>query len=111
MFIQMLETEHKSAGQYAWFAARDAAFKSAVNASRFSTQLKLKAERMKLVLEMLFANDDVTITYCKKWARVKVHNARPRDKKLIKEWEETWAIDGIEKVLTGQGVIYRVSEQ
>lgn len=111
MSIQMLETEHKSAGRFAFFAARDAAFKSAVNASRFSTQLKLKAERMKLVLEILFANDDVTITYCKKWARVKVHNARPRDKKLIKEWEETWAIDGIEKVLTDQGVIYRVSEQ
>jgi hypothetical protein len=111
MSIQMIETEHKSAGRFAFFAARDAAFKSAVNASRFSNELKLKTERMKLVLEILFASDEVTITYCKKWARVKVHNARPRDKKLIKEWEEAWATDGIVKVLTEQGVIYRVSEQ
>lgn len=111
MTIQMLETDHVSAGRYAFFAARDVALKSAVNASRFSTQLKLKTERMKLVLEILFASDDITITYCKKWARVKVHNARPKDKKLIKEWEDTWASDGIVKVMTEQGVIYRVSEQ
>ena len=106
----MLETEHKSAGRYAFFAARDAAFKSAVNASRFSNQLKLKAERMKLVLEMIYASDEVTITYCKKWARVKVHNARPRDRKLIKEWESNWAQDSIVKAVTDQGIIYRVAE-
>jgi hypothetical protein len=111
MSIQMLETEHKSAGRFAFFAARDAAFKSAVNSSRFSNELKIKTERMKLVLEILYANDDITITYCKKWARVKVHNARPKDKKLIKEWDENWAIDNIVKVITDQGVIYRVSEQ
>jgi hypothetical protein len=110
MSIQMLETEHKSAGRYAFFAARDAAFKSAVNASRFSNQLKLKAERMKLVLEMIYASDEVTITYCKKWARVKVHNARPRDKKLIKEWEDNWSQDSIVKAVTDQGIIYRVAE-
>ena len=110
MSIQMLETEHKSAGRYAFFAARDAAFKSAVNASRFSNQLKLKAERMKLVLEMIYASDEVTITYCKKWARVKVHNARPRDKKLIKEWEDNWSRDSIVKAVTDQGIIYRVAE-
>ncbi len=110
MSIQMLETEHKSAGRYAFFAARDAALKSAVNASRFSNQLKLKAERMKLVLEMIYASDEVTITYCKKWARVKVHNARPLDKKLIKECEDNWAQDSIVKAVTEQGIIYRVAE-
>ena len=110
MSIQMIETEHKSAGRFAFFAARDAAFKSAVNASRFSNELKIKTERMKLVLEILYANDDITITYCKKWARVKVHNARPRDRKLIKEWEDNWAQDSIVKAVTDQGIIYRVAE-
>jgi hypothetical protein len=110
MQITEIELNSQSAGRYAFFAARDAAFKSAVNASRFSNQLKLKAERMKLVLEMIYAGDGVSITYCKKWARVKVHNARPRDRKLIKEWEDNWAQDSIVKAVTDQGIIYRVAE-
>jgi len=108
--MREVELESKSAGQYAWFAARDAAFKSAVHSSHYSNKTKIKAERMKLVLEILYAGN-VTINFCQKWVRVKVENARPRDKKLIKEWEDTWTQDGIEKVLTAQGVIYRVFEK
>jgi hypothetical protein len=110
MTIQVIETEYKAAGRYAFFAARDAEFRSVLNASKFSNQLKLKAERMKLVLEMIYACDKVTITYCKKWARVKVHNARARDKKQINEFEADWGKDDIKKVLTDQGIIYRVAE-
>jgi hypothetical protein len=102
------ETEHKSAGKFAWFAARDASLKSAVNASRFSSLQKLKAERMKLVLEMVYATEQVSITNCKKWIRVKVHNATIKNRKQLSLLEQDWFIDGITKVHTDQGVIYHV---
>jgi hypothetical protein len=109
MSMTLIETENKSAGQYAWFAAKDAAFKSAVNSSRFANTVKLKAERVKLVLEMLYYSKEISITYNKNSVRVKVHFGRPRDKKLIAEWEEIWSQEGIKvKKDTPQGIIYLV---
>jgi hypothetical protein len=103
------ETEHKSAGRFAFFAARDASLKSAVNASRFSDSQKLRAERMKLALEMVYAAEQVSITNCKKWIRVKVHNAIIRDRKNLRLLEQDWANEGTTKVFTDQGVIYHVA--
>ena len=107
--MQERESEHKSAGQYAWFAARDARMKSAVNASLFSDVQKLKAERMKLALEMVYSCEEVSITNCKKWIRVKVHKALIRDRKKLRQLEQDWSNDGITKVHTNQGVIYHVA--
>ena len=102
------DTEHKSAGNFAWFAARDASMKSAVNASRFSDFQKLKAERVKLALELVYSANQITITNCKKWIRVKVHNGIVRDKKNLRLLEQDWSNEGIEKVFTGQGIIYHI---
>lgn len=107
--MQERESEHKSAGQFAWFAARDARMKSLVNASRFSESQKLKAERMKLALEMVYSCEEVSITNCKKWIRVKVHNAIVRNKKDLALLEKDWTTEGITKVNTNQGVIYHVA--
>ena len=107
--MKFIETDNKDAGKYAWFAAKDAAFNSAVNSSRFTQTVKIKAERVKLVLEMLYYSNEISITYNKNSVRVKVHNGRPRDKKLIAEWDEIWAQDGIVvKKSTAQGIIYLV---
>ena len=106
MFVQ--EQEHKSAGQFAWFAARDAKLRSAVNASLFTDAQKVKAERMKLALEMVYATKEVSITNCKKWIRVKVHSGLVRDKKTLKELENDWTNAGITKTVTPQGIIYHV---
>jgi len=103
------ETEHRSAGMYAWFAARDASMKSAVNASHFTDKQKVKAERVKLALELVYSCKQVSITYCKKWVRVKVHSGVVRDRKNLKELELQWANEGINKVLTSQGIIYHVA--
>jgi hypothetical protein len=103
-----IETEYKSAGRYAFFAAKDASFKSSVNASRFSDAVKLRAERMKLALELVYSCEEVSITNNKTFIRVKVHKAVIRDRKNLRLLEADWHKEGIEKVLTKQGVIYRV---
>ena len=106
--MQEKETEHQSAGNYAWYAARDARMKSAVNSSHFTLSQKVKAERVKLALEMVYSCKEVSITFCKKWIRVKVHNGFVKDKKNLLLLENDWTTEGITKVFTEQGIIYHV---
>lgn len=108
MQIQTQETEHQSAGRYAWVAARDASQRSAVYATTHGYQDKLKAERIKLMLDMMYYTDSTSITYCKNWIRVKAHNARKQNRELIAEMESHWAEQGITKKITAQGIIYNV---
>ena len=109
--IETIETNHKKAGRYAFFAKRDAAFKSAMNASLWSDKQKLKADQIMTVLEILYSYQDVKLTNCKRHIRVKVFNPHPRDKASkikLREHEAIWAEEGIVRVKTPQGLIYRV---
>lgn len=83
--------------------------RSLVNASLFTDAQKIKAERMKYALELVYSCKEVSITNCKKWIRVKVHNAVVRDRKQLQQLEQDWANQGITKINTGQGVIYHVA--
>ena len=103
-----IKTNHVDAGHFAWFAARDASMRSAINASRFNDKQKLRAQQIKLALDLLYSHDDLTIDYTKRHIRVKVHNANIKNRSLLRERESEWAIEGVIKVLTNQGIIYRV---
>ena len=48
------ETQHKAAGNYAWFAAKDARQRSLANASHFTDVQKAKADRIKFALELVY---------------------------------------------------------
>jgi hypothetical protein len=106
MFVT--ETEHKDAGKYAWVAARDASMNSAINATRFTDAQKLKAERIKLALEMVYSCEEVLIHYNKTFIRVKVVKGSVYDRKNLCLLESDWGKEGIEKVFTDQAIIYRV---
>ena len=49
-----------------WWAARDAHMKSLANATHYSDSDKLRAERMKYVLELAYKTDNIYIAYGKK---------------------------------------------
>ena len=102
------EKEYKPAGQWAWFAERDARMRSAVNSTTFSDAQKLKAERVKLALEMVYSAEKVFIEYRKKFISVKVHKAQVRDRKGLALLERCYQNEGLEKVKTSQGVTYRI---
>lgn len=106
MFVT--ETEHKSAGRFAWIAARDARMRSVVNSSLFSDLQKLKAERAKLALEMCYYAKSVHIEFRKKFISVKVDGAEVRDRKGLKLLEQCYTNEGYEKCITKQGVTYRI---
>jgi allophanate hydrolase subunit 1 len=102
------ETEHKSAGQWAWFAERDARMNSAVNSTHYSDAQKIKAERVKLALEMVYSAEKVYIEYRKKFISVKVHKAQVRDPKGLALLDMCYKNEGLVKVNTAQGVTYRI---
>jgi len=106
----MLETEtkHKSAGNYAWFAERDARLRSAVNSTNYSDNQKIKAERMKLALELCVFAENIYIEYRKKFISVKVNKPAHVDKKTLSLLEGDWTNEGYTKVLTSQGFTYRL---
>ena len=102
------EKEYKPAGQWAWFAERDARMRSAVNSTTFSDAQKLRAERVKLALEMAYSAEKVYIEFRKKFISVKVHKAQVRDRKMLAILDADYASEGLEKVKTAQGVTYRI---
>ena len=102
------ETKHKSAGNYAWFAERDARLRSAVNSTNYTDAQKIKAERMKLALEMCVFAENIYIEYRKKFISVKVNKPAHTDKKTLNLLEGDWTKEGYTKVLTSQGFTYRL---
>lgn len=106
--MQYLETEHKAAGQYAWFAQRDARMRSAVNSSRYTEKQKIRAERMKMVLGLCLKAEDIYIEYRKKFISVKVNKPRLINRTELTLIEGDWAKENIVKVMTSQGFTYRL---
>lgn len=92
---------------FAWVAARDARMRSIANASLFTDAQKLKAERIKLALELVYSGTVYTPTNRKKYISIKIEDAKVIDKKGLKFLEDGWD-SSVEKVVTPQGIIYRV---
>ena len=103
------ELDTKSA-PFAWLAARDAAMKSYVASTQYTEAQKIRAERMKLGLEMVYAVKSAFITYRKKFVTIKLDQARVRDRKTLVLLENDYTVQGdITKVITDQGITYRIA--
>ena len=107
MVTQELET--RSAGRYSYFAAQDARVRSYAASTHYSSQQKLNAERKKLVLEMAYYGQ-VHVNYRKKFIALKVGNTNVQNRKLLAELEQDFATQNIVRVVTPQGVVYRIPQ-
>lgn len=92
-----------------WWAARDARMRNYANSTRYTDHQKTAAERMKIVLEMVYTAKGVYIAYGKKGISLKVDGAVVRDRKELSFLEEGWSTAGIVKKVSPQGVIYRLT--
>ena len=103
------ELDTKSA-PFAWVAARDAAMKSYAASTLYTDAQKVRAERMKLGLEMVYSARSAFITYRKKFVTIKLDQARVRDRKTLALLEQDYTAQGdITKVVTDQGITYRIA--
>lgn len=106
--MKFTEAETNNAGMFAFVAARDARVRSYAESTHFTENEKVRAERMKAVLDMCYYHKCIHINFRKKFIAIKVEYAEKRDKKRIKELESLWEKEGIAKHVTVQGIIYRI---
>jgi hypothetical protein len=104
--MQTKDIETKAAPNKAW-AFVDARMKNTVNASRIPHSEKIRAERMKLALELVYHAKDIYISYGKKGISVKVDQPEVSDHKNLNLLEGDWSKVGVTKKRSEQGVIYR----
>jgi hypothetical protein len=98
------------AAPFAWIAARDAAIKSYAASTLYTEAQKIRAERMKLGLEMVYAARGAFITYRKKFVTIKLDQARVRDRQTLTLLEKDYEKSGdVTKVVTDQGITYRIA--
>lgn len=101
-----LDTE--GAGRFAFAAARDAQFKSACEAQNYNQKQKIAADRMKYAMELCYSNKNIYITYRKKFISVKIDGATVKDRKNLALLEQDYESAGYTKVVSTQGVTYRI---
>jgi hypothetical protein len=92
----------------AWWAAQDARMRNIVNKSHYATSVHIRVERMVLALGLCYAARGIHEAFGKRGVSVKVD--RPtflRDRKNLQLLEQDWALQGVTKKVSPQGVIYR----
>ena len=98
------------AAPFAWVAARDAAMKSYAASTLYTDAQKVRAERMKMGLEMVYSARSAFITYRKKFVTIKLDQARVSDRKTLALLEQDYTAQGdVTKVITDQGITYRIA--
>ena len=105
MFTSVLKTEESSNKRGAFLDAR---MRNLAGKSHYSYAQQTRAERMRLVLEIVYTAKDIYINYRQRFIAVKVDGARVADKTNLSELEAEWALEGITKAVTAQGVVYRI---
>ena len=102
------ELETKSAGYYAYAAARDASMRAIAMWSHYTDKERVRAERMKLGLEMVYNAKGIHINPRGKFIAIKVDQPQVRDRKTLALLEKDYELLSITKVVTEQGVTYRI---
>jgi len=102
------ELDTKSAGYYAFAAARDASMRAIAMWSHYTEVERVRAERMKLGLELVYSAKGIYINPRGKFIAIKVDRAQVRDRKNLALLEADYDKADIKKAVSAQGVIYRI---
>ena len=109
--MQERELETRSAGYYAYAAARDARMRAAAMWSHYTEAERVRAERMKLALELCYSSKGFYMNPRGKFITIKVDSPRVVDSTNLALLEEDYEKQGITKVVTPQAVIYRIPKK
>lgn len=104
------ELESKPAGYYAFAASRDARMRATAMWSHYTDAERVRAERMKLGLELVYYSKDIYINPRGKFITIKVENATVKDRKNLALLEQDYVAQGITKTKTSQAISYRIAK-
>ena len=105
------ELETKSAGYYAYAAARDARMRAAAMWSHYTDAERARAERMKLALELCYSAKSFYINPREKFITIKIDRPRVKDLASLRLLEADYEAEGVAKIATAQGISYRIPKK
>jgi len=108
--MQQQELETKNAGLYAYAAARNARMRATAMWSHYTQAERVRAERMKLGLELCYSARGFYINPREKFIAIKIDNPTVRDRRSLAMLEKQYDKEGIKKIVTNQGVTYRIAK-
>ena len=108
--MQQQELENKNAGSYAYAAARNARMRATAMWSHYTQAERVRAERMKLGLELCYSARGFYINPREKFIAIKIDNPTVRDRRSLAMLEKQYDKEGIKKIVTNQGVTYRIAK-
>lgn len=100
--IDTRETDFKFA------AFMDARARSYAASTHYSQAERNAAERIRLVLDLVYSARTIYVTYRKKFINVKVEAGLVRDRRQLAALEQDFEQRGITKLVSAQGIIYRI---
>lgn len=109
--MKVVESEVASAGYYAAAAAADARMRNAIGITHFSDMQVARANRMKYVLELCYKSAGIYINYRRKFITVKVSDPVVSNRKMLDALTRDWETEGIYKVATQQGILFRIPQK
>ena len=105
------ELESRSAGYYAYAAARDARMRAAAMWSHYTDAERARAERMKLALELCYSANGFYINPREKFITIKIDRPRVVDRASLELLEADYEAQGVVKIATPQGISYRIPKK
>jgi len=108
--MQQQELENKNAGSYAYAAARNARMRATAMWSHYTQAERVRAERMKLGLELCYSARGFYINPREKFIAIKIDNPTVRDRRSLAMLEKQYDKEGIKKIVTNQGITYRIAK-
>lgn len=105
----MLATElERKAASCPWFARRDADRTNRERAATYSWQERSEAQKAVDLLDMVYGYRNIFTNYRQKFISIKIEDPVIKNKNLRHEVEEILQEKGFTKVITPQGVTYRI---
>jgi hypothetical protein len=92
----------------AWYAIKDARMQNIAYQSTYSQAQQVAADRMAMVMPMLYNTKGVHINYRKKFIAIKLEEPVIKDRKGLKLLEADYVKAGIIKKISEQGIVYRI---
>jgi hypothetical protein len=92
----------------AWYAVQDARMQNLAYQSTYSQAQQIAADRMAMVMPMLYNAKGIHINYRKKFIAIKLEEPVVKNRRDLKLIESDYEKAGIIKKVSEQGIVYRI---
>jgi hypothetical protein len=101
----------EEAGQFSKGAAINAIYRDRENKSRFSAREQARAETVKDLVSIVFPSSVCYVNYRQKFISVKIEKPQKPNSKQAAQLDDVMSDYNATKVVTPQGIVYRIPRQ